>query len=44
VCSSDLLAWLERKRTGIPVDSEVQKQLIAMRDELGLRRHRFAFE
>ena len=38
------LAWLKRKKTGIPLDREVQKQLITMRNELGLRRYRFDFE
>ena len=38
------LAWLERRKTGIPLDAEVQKQLIAMRNELGLSLYRFEFE
>ncbi len=37
------LAWQERKDKGVPVDRGVQKDLIAMRDELGLA-YRFSFE
>ena len=37
------LAWLERKERGVPVDEEVQRQLIEMRDELNLP-YRFPFE
>lgn len=40
----EYLAWLERKDRGAPVDRELQRQLIAMRDELGLHQHRFPFE
>jgi L-2-hydroxycarboxylate dehydrogenase (NAD+) len=39
----EYLAWLERKDKGAPVGSALQKELIAMRDELGLP-HRFPFE
>lgn len=38
------LAWLERREKGIPLDPEVQKELLEMRDELGLKQYRFAFE
>jgi L-2-hydroxycarboxylate dehydrogenase (NAD+) len=38
------LAWQERKDSGVPVNPEVQKELVAVRDELGLRRHVFPFE
>lgn len=38
------LAWLERKEKGVPVNAELQKQILTMRDELGLDGHRFAFE
>lgn len=38
------LAWLERREKGIPLDAVVQKQLVQMRDELGLDQYRFAFE
>lgn len=40
----EYLAWLERKDKGVPVTRETQKQLLAMRDELGLKQHRFEFE
>ncbi len=35
---------LDREKHGVPVDSTLQKQLVAMRDELGLEQHRFPFE
>ena len=34
----------ERARTGIPVDESIQVELIAMRNELGLKQYRFPFE
>jgi LDH2 family malate/lactate/ureidoglycolate dehydrogenase len=37
------LAWLERQDKGLPVNGELQKQILAMRDELDLQ-YRFAFE
>jgi LDH2 family malate/lactate/ureidoglycolate dehydrogenase len=39
----EYLAWQERKDKGVPVDGAVQKELLAMRDALGLP-HRFPFE
>lgn len=36
--------WLERKNKGMPLDMEVQKQIVAMRDELGLRKYKFEWE
>ncbi len=38
------LAWLERKDKGVPVSEGVQKELIAVRDELKLYQYRFPFE
>jgi len=38
------LAWLERKDKGVPVNTELQKQILAMRDELGLNQYTFDFE
>jgi len=38
------LAWLERKDKGVPVNEGVQKELIAVRDELKLHQYRFPFE
>ena len=38
------LVWLERKKKGVPVNRETQKEMLAMRDELGLRKYKFAFE
>jgi L-2-hydroxycarboxylate dehydrogenase (NAD+) len=39
----EYLAWQERREKGAPVDAAVQKELLAMRDELGLPYH-FPFE
>jgi L-2-hydroxycarboxylate dehydrogenase (NAD+) len=39
----EYLAWQERRDKGAPVDQGVQKDLVAMRDELGLP-YRFPFE
>ena len=36
-------AWQERKDKGVPVSESVQKELISVRDELGLDYH-FGFE
>ena len=35
---------LDREKHGVPVDGGLQKQLVAMRDELGLDQHCFPFE
>ncbi len=40
----EYLAWLERRDKGVPVNPVLQKQIICMRDELGLQHYRFAFE
>ncbi|MDR1915376.1 MAG: Ldh family oxidoreductase [Synergistaceae bacterium] len=40
----EYLAWLERKESGVPVNEGVQRELIAIRDDLGLNRYRFPFE
>ena len=37
------LAWLERKDKGAPIDAVVRRELMAMRDDLGLP-YRFPFE
>ncbi len=39
----EYLAWLERKDLGVPVGPSVQREILAVRDELGLP-HRFPFE
>ena len=39
----EYLAWLERKDKGVPVGESVQKELIEIRDKLGLD-YRFPFE
>ncbi len=38
------LAWLERKDKGVPVGTVLQKQMIQMRNELGLDNYTFPFE
>jgi len=40
----EYIAWLERKDKGVPLGSVLQKQLVQMRDELGLSHYRFPFE
>ena len=40
----EYLCWLDRKEKGVPVNEGVQKELIAVRDELQLRKYRFPFE
>ncbi|MDR1471303.1 MAG: Ldh family oxidoreductase [Synergistaceae bacterium] len=40
----EYLAWMERKDTGVLVNEGVQRELAAIRDELGLTRYRFPFE
>lgn len=39
----EYLVWLERKERGVPVNDGVLKELIAVRDELGLDEHRYKF-
>ncbi|MFH1619632.1 MAG: Ldh family oxidoreductase [bacterium] len=38
------LAWLYRKDKGVPVNKELQKEMLVMRDELGLKQYKFPFE
>ncbi|MDR2523819.1 MAG: Ldh family oxidoreductase [Synergistaceae bacterium] len=40
----EYLTRLERKNTGVPVNDSIQKELITVRDELGLTQYRFPFE
>ena len=37
------LTWLAREKRGVPVNRETQREVIAMRDELGLKDYRFDF-
>lgn len=37
------LTWLAREKRGVPVNKETQREVIAMRDELGLKGYRFDF-
>lgn len=38
------IIWQERKKTGLPVNESVQKELISIRDDAGLTDFRFPFE
>ena len=38
------LTWCERKKTGVKINPAVQKEMIAVRDELGLTQYKFPFE
>jgi len=40
----EYLTSLDRRVKGVPINASVQAELIQMRDELGLSRHRFPFE
>jgi LDH2 family malate/lactate/ureidoglycolate dehydrogenase len=40
----EYLVWQERKDSGVPINDSVQKELIAIRDELHLTQYRFPFE
>ena len=40
----EYLAWQERKGQGVAVGKQLQKEMIAMRDALGLSQYRFPFE
>lgn len=40
----EYLVWMERKDKGVPVNKAVQKELISVRDELGLTKYVFPFE
>ncbi len=40
----EYLTWCERKVTGVKINPAVQKELIAVRDELGLTQYKFPFE
>lgn len=40
----EYLTWCERKKTGVKINPAVQKEMIAVRDELGLTQYKFPFE
>jgi len=40
----EYLVWQERKSSGVPINPAVQKELIDIRDELGLTQYHFPFE
>ncbi len=37
------LNWLARKNKGVPINRETQREVITMRDELGLKKYKFRF-
>ncbi len=37
------LNWLYRRNKGVPVNRETQREIIAMREELGLKKYKFRF-
>ncbi len=39
----EYLTWLAREKRGVPVNRETQREMIAMRDELGLTQYKFGF-
>jgi len=39
----EYLTWLKRKNKGVPLNRELQKEVIEMRDELGLTGYKFSF-
>ena len=40
----EYLVWQDRKDKGDPINEAVQKEILAVRDELGLTKYRFPFE
>ncbi len=40
----EFVAWGERKDKGVPVNTNLAKQMVAMREELGLTGYKFPFE
>ncbi len=40
----EYLTWRTRQKKGVPVNRETQKEILAMRDELGLKKYKFPFE
>lgn len=39
----EYLAYIERKDRGVPLNPELQKEIITMQNELGLRKYKFPF-
>lgn len=40
----EYLVWQQRKDSGVPINEAVQKEMITIRDELGLTKYHFPFE
>ncbi len=40
----EYLAWLDRKDSGVPVNAELQKEVLSMQKELGLNNYKFPFD
>ena len=39
----EYLAWLERKEKGVPINKNLQKEILAIQSELGLKKYEFPF-
>jgi LDH2 family malate/lactate/ureidoglycolate dehydrogenase len=39
----EYLTWQERKKTGIPLNKSLQRELVQLRDDCGLEGNRFPF-
>ena len=39
----EYLAWMERKDSGIPVNQELQREILTLQQELGLTQYQFPF-
>ncbi len=40
----EYLAWLERKEKGIPINENLQQEILGLKEELALHQYRFPFE
>jgi LDH2 family malate/lactate/ureidoglycolate dehydrogenase len=39
----EYLTWQERKKTGIPLNKSLQKELLQLKEECGLKKYKFSF-
>lgn len=40
----EYIAWLERKDKGVPINKNLQQQILTLKEELGLTKYKFPFE
>ena len=40
----EYLVWQQRKDSGVPINDSVQKEILEVRDELGLTQYKFPWE